>query len=214
LVVSAPEPILDNVALRVMAFAHSDGIALLLAALNAPRARFPTEVYNRDEDALTLDADDTELSELARGLRYARRQVASLSPTGAQRYLRWLQHAAQIPRHLDQATLVIDPLTVSELPLREHYRTYYGIGRGEAACLVLSRRHGAAVVFLSSDEVACQAAVDLGMPYLTLQDVLTAWVDQLQPTVAQVDVLVTGMRAAKFGLAQEVIDELRRRAKP
>ena len=207
-----PEPVLDTVSLRVMAFANPNGIAILLAALSASQARFPTEVYNKDEDTLPLGADDTELSELARGLRYARQQVTFLPATAAQRYAMWLQHAAQIPAHLAGATLVIDPITASELPLREQYRAAYGIGRGEAGCLVLARRHGSAVIFLSSDAVACQAATDLGLPYLTLQDMLTMWVDRLGPTVADIDVLVAGMRAARFGLTQAVIDDLHSRA--
>lgn len=209
-----PEPVLDTVSLRVMAFAHPDGIAILLTALGAAQARFPTEVYDADEEALPAGADDAELSELARGLRFARRHVASLPAASAQRYASWLEHSAQIRPHLGDGTLVIDPLTASELPLREQYRAGYGIGRGEAACLVLARRYGTEAVFLSSDVVACRAADDLEMPFLTLPDVLTAWVDRLKPTVAQVDVLIEGMRDARFGLTQPVIDELRRRARP
>lgn len=43
-----PEPVLDTVVLRVMAFAHPNGIEILLETLNVSRARFPAEVYNRD----------------------------------------------------------------------------------------------------------------------------------------------------------------------
>lgn len=204
------EIVLDTVALRVMAFAHPDGIAMLLAALGTPRARCPAEVYNRDEDSLPAGADDVSLSELARGLRYARRQVASRAGFEALRYASWLQHAAQLSGHLARAELVIDRLTLDELPLRERYRTEYGIGRGEAACLVLARRHGPNVCFLSSDEVACRASRDLGLPYLTLQDVLVAWVERLKPDGSAIDALVAGMRAARFGLAQEFVNELRR----
>lgn len=207
-----PDPVLDTVSLRVMAFAHPRGIAILLAALGASRARFPAEVYDGDEDALPPDADDETLSELARGLRYARQQVDSLPAASFQRYAAWLQHAAQIAAHLTCATLVIDPLTASELPLRERYRADYGIGRGEAACLVLSCRRGSDSVFVSSDAVACQAAVDLGLSYLTLPDVLEAWVDRLKPTVADIDLLVAGMRAARFGLTSAAIGELHQRA--
>jgi hypothetical protein len=205
--------VLDTVALQALAFAHPDGIAILLATLGTPSARFPAEVYNQDEDTLPLETDDALLSELARGLRYARRQVASRPPAEGQRYATWLRHAAQLHDHLVRATLVIDPLTVEELPLREHYQTAYGLGRGEAACLVLSRRYGAAVIFLSSDTLACEAADNLGLPFLTLSDVLMAWVDRLNPPVDEVDALVAGMRAARFGLTQEVIDELRQRAR-
>ena len=208
-----PELVLDTVVLRVMAFAHPNGITILLAALDAPNARFPAEVYNRDEDALPIGADDAELSELARGLRYARRQAASLPSDQAQWFAVWIQHATQITGHLAKRSLLIDPLTVGELALRERYRADYGIGRGEAACLVLARRYEAGAVFLSSDEVACQAARTLLLPVLTLPDVLTAWVGRLTPTVAEVDQLVAGMRAARFGLTSEFCDDLRRRAR-
>lgn len=206
------EPVLDTVSLRVMAFAHPDGIAILLAALAASKARFPAEVYNQDEDALPLAADDPELSELARGLRHARRQVAAHSPAAAQRYAVWLRHAAQIPQHLAEATLTIDALTLDELLLRERYRAAYNIGRGEAACLVLARRFEARAIFLSSDVVACQAASDLGLPFLTLPDLLVAWVDRMTPSIVDLDILIDGMRAARFGLKQDFIDELRQRA--
>jgi hypothetical protein len=131
----------------------------------------------------------------------------------AQRLSREEQVAAEPAKLLARTTLEIDPLTVSEFPLRERYRADFGIGRGEAACLVLARRLGAAAIFLSSDEVACRAAVDLGLPVLTLPDMLLRWVDPLQPTGAELDVLVAGMRAAKFGLTQEFIADLRTRAR-
>lgn len=208
-----PEPVLDTVSLRVMAFAHPHGVDLLLGALGEPRARFPAEIYSQDATALPLDADDVMLSELARGLRFARKQVATLPVHESSRYATWLTNATQIDQHLRRASLVLDPLAAHELPLREQYRANYGIGRGEAACLVLAQRHGAAVVFLSSDAVACQAATDLALPYLTLPDVLTAWVDRLGPTIAEIDALVTGMRAARFGLTQEFIEALKQRSR-
>jgi hypothetical protein len=208
-----PEPVLDTVSLRVMAFAHPDGIAILLAALEAARARFPAEVYNRDEDLLPAGAADEDLSELARGVRYVRRQAASLASADAQPFVTRLEHASQISDHLARGTLVIDPLTVDELPLRERYRDDYGIGRGEAACLVLARRYGTGMVFVSSDASAGRVAVALGVPTVTLPDVLTNWVDRLSPTVAELDALVAGMRAARFGLAQEFVETLRRRSR-
>lgn len=207
-----PEPVLDTVALRVMAFAHPAGVDVVLTALAAARARFPGEVYDRDEAALPLAADDRGLSELARGLHHARRQVATLPAAEAKRYRDWLQHAAQIDAHLARGTLVIDRLEVEELLLREEHRDRYGIGRGEAACLILAQRYGAQVVFLSSDALACEAAATLGLSYLTLPDVLAAWVDRVTPTVADLDALIRGMRAARFGLKQDVIDRLRRQA--
>lgn len=208
-----PEPILDTVSLRVMAFAHPEGIAILLSALGIAQARFPAEMYNHDENTLPLPADDATLSELARGLRYARRQVAARSPSEAARYATWLTHAAQIERHRGLGSLVVAPLQAYELPLRDRFRADFGIGRGEAACLVLARRHGAAAIFLSSDAVACQAATALDLPYLTLQDVLMAWVQRIHPSLANVDGLIAGMRAARFGLAPEFIASLRQHAR-
>lgn len=207
-----PEPVLDTVSLRVMAFAHPDGIAILFNALGMNQARFPAEVYNHDENALPLDVDDATLSELARGLRYARRQVAARPANDAARYATWLTHATQIDRHLVLGSLVIDPLTVHELPLRDRHRAEFGIGRGEAACLALAQHLGAASMFLSSDTVACQAAAALGVPFLTLQDVLMAWVKRVHPSLADVDSLIAGMRAARFGLAPELVDTLRQLA--
>lgn len=207
------EPVLDTVALRVMAFAHPTGIDVVLAAHGVARARFPGEVYDRDEAALPLDADDHGLSEFARGLRHAWRQAASLPAAEAERYRRWLRHAAQLGGHFARGALVIDRLAVEELLLREEYRDRFGIGRGEAACLVLARRDGARVVFLSSDAVACAAAADLGLPFLTLPDVLAAWVDRVAPVVADLDAMVDGMRAARFGLKEEFVAELRQRAR-
>lgn len=209
-----PEPVLDTVALRVMAFAHPRGIGVLLTALGVPRARFPTEVYNNDEDAAPLERGDAGFSELAAGLRFARREALSRPAAQARRYLTWLRNAAQLPDRLAQGTLVVDPLEVGELPQREELRERFGIGRGEAACLVLAQRHGAEVVFLSSDEDACDAAAELGLAYLTLKDVLTAWVRGAPPTVAELDAMVEGMRLAKFGLPPPFVEELRGQARP
>lgn len=204
-----PEPVLDTVALRVMTFAHPDGLDILLTTLAAPRARFPAEVYNRDEDALAPDARDDVLSELARGLRYARHQAGSLPAPAAERYRTRLRHAEQLSRHLAGGTLVVDPLTLEELPRREELREVYGIGRGEAACLVLAERHGTQVVFLSSDAEACRVAGVLGLPYLTLQDVLERWVASMSPPLAALDAVLDGMREARFRLREEIVRTLR-----
>lgn len=209
-----PEPVLDTVALRVMTFAHPAGVEIMLAALASQRARFPSEVYDRDEDAVPPGSDDHALSELARGLRYARRQAAILSADEARRYRRWLRHSAQIGASLAKGRLVIDPLTIPELPLREEYRDRFGIGRGEAACLVLARRLGSQVVFLSSDALACEAAASLGLAHLTLRDVLAAWVERSAPPIAEFDQLVDGMRTARFGLKHEFVEGLRQRLRP
>jgi len=66
-----PKYVLDTVVLRVFAFAHPQGIDILLSALKAPSACFPTEVYNQDENNLPPNVSDESLSKLARGLRYS-----------------------------------------------------------------------------------------------------------------------------------------------
>lgn len=85
--------VLDTVVLRVFAFAHPQGIDILLAALNTPQAVFPSEVFNLDEDSLPPDVSDENLSELARGLRYARRQVQLQPGLAGQRFQARLENA-------------------------------------------------------------------------------------------------------------------------
>ncbi len=99
-------------------------------------------------------------------------------------------------------------MTLEELPRREALRTQYGIGRGESACLVLAERYQSQAVFLSSDAAACQVAQALGLSYLTLLDVLEAWVDQIKPPLELFDALLSGMRAAKFSPKAELIRNL------
>ncbi len=206
-----PEHVLDTVALRAMAFAHPRGIDILLEAITSPAVRFPAEVYNQDEGALPMEADDEDLSELARGLRFARRQADMLPLVKARRYQTWLDNAAQLVSHLRKGSVLIDPLALEELPRREDLRRTYGIGRGEAACLVLVERYGALGVFLSSDAPACKVAERLGFAYLTLIQVLENWVDRSRPTEGALDALLDGMRAARFGLTEGFIKALKRR---
>lgn len=206
-----PEPVLDTVVLRVLAFAHPNGLDILLEALNVTRARFPAEVYHRDEASLPLAQSDEGLSELARGIRYAQRQVLTLPPVQAARYQTWLTNATQLSQHLEQKSLLVEPLTVEELPHRESLRAQYGIGRGEAACLVLAERYQSQAVFLSSDEVACQVASSLRIAHLTLPEVLEAWVDQRQPKLELFDAVISGMRTAKFGLPASFVRQLRQK---
>ena len=206
-----PEYVLDTVALRTMAFAHPRGVGILLEALAASSARLPAEVYNQDEVQLPLSAPDDVLSELARGIRFARRQIGSLPAPGAQRYRTWLENASQLASHLEAGRLLIDPLTIEEITRRESLREDYGIGRGEAACLVLVDRYQARGVFLSSDEPACKVAKQLGFAYVTLAQVLENWVDRTKPTEDTLDELIAGMRMAKFGLTESLVAELKRR---
>jgi predicted nucleic acid-binding protein len=82
---------------------------------------------------------------------------------------------------------------------------HYGIGRGEAACLALAKRHGATAIFVSSDRLACRAAQDLGVTYTTLEDILRQWVTHERPTHQRIHQLVNGMRLARFGLKEDFL---------
>jgi predicted nucleic acid-binding protein len=200
--------VLDTVVLRVFAFAHPQGIDILLSALKTESAGFPTEVYNQDENSLPPNASDEELSELARGLRYAQRKAQTLPGLQGQRFQVRLENAIQLTRHIQAGSLFIKPLEIEELPRRERLGELYGIGRGEAACLVLSERTLLTAVFLSSDERACQAAQALGISFLTIPDVLTNWVNEMYPPAELLQELVDGMRNASFAVPESLYQQL------
>ncbi len=111
--------VLDTVVLRVFAFAHPQGIDILLSALKTPSACFPTEVYNQDENNLPPNVSDESLSELARGLRYAQLKAQILPRLQGQRFQVRLQNAIQISRHIQAGSLLIEPLQIEELSRRE-----------------------------------------------------------------------------------------------
>ncbi|MDF5729712.1 MAG: hypothetical protein PUP92_17315 [Rhizonema sp. PD38] len=121
--------VLDTVVLRVFAFALPQGINILLSALKTESACFSTEVYNQDENSLPPNASDEELSELARGLRYAQRKAQTLPGLQGQRFQVRLLNAIQLTRHIQAGSLFIEPLEIEELPRRERLRELYGIGR-------------------------------------------------------------------------------------
>jgi|GEM_PF-2956756 len=194
--------VLDTVVLRAFAFAHPQGVDILLSALKTSMAYLPPEVYNQDENSLPPNVSDEDLSELARGLRYAQRQVQTLPRLQGQRFQVRLQNATQIPRHIQAGSLFIEPLQIEELPRRESLGRSYGIGRGEAACLVLSERMLLTSVFLSSDQRACQAAADLSISFLTIPDILTDWVSEMHPPRELVQNLVDGMCNASFKIPE------------
>lgn len=108
--------VLDTVVLRAFAFAHPQGIDILLEALGTSQAFFPAEVYNQDEDNLPLSVSDEGLSELAKGIRYARRQALNLPGLKGQRFQVRLENATQLPRHFQAGNLFIEPLELEELP--------------------------------------------------------------------------------------------------
>ena len=84
----------------------------------------------------------------------------------------------------------------------------YGIGRGEAACLVLVQRDASTAVFLSSDGNACQTAQALGVSFLTIPDILTQWVCNTHPSLSLFQQLIEGMRNARFTLPESVINKI------
>jgi hypothetical protein len=202
------EPILDTVVLRVMSFAHIHGIDIMLSALESSHARFPAEVYNRDEDDALLTDDALTLSELARGIRYARDRVTRASIPEQARYRAWLENAAQLHGHFQQGRLIVDSLTFDEVRKRDEVMNRHGIGRGEAACLVLAKRIDAIAAFVSSDRLACKAAQSLDIPYTTLEQILERWVVQRRPDLLRIEDLARGMRSAKYGLRENFLRRL------
>jgi predicted nucleic acid-binding protein len=207
---STPKPILDNVVLRVMAFAHSNGLNILLQSLTAPVLYIPAEVYNRDESTLPINQRDINLSEFARGLRYATRQTQTLPISQARRYQTWLDHAAQVSQNLDNGSLKIQALSLAELNERDIIQSNHQIGRGESACIVLAQRHNLQAVFLSSDSKACRVAQSLGTNYLTLLDILEKWINQVDPSFEEFETLIMGMQSAKFSLKEADLSKLRK----
>jgi predicted nucleic acid-binding protein len=201
--------VLDTVVLRVFAFAHPQGIDILLQALSTAQAVFPTEVYNLDEDTLPLSSSDDSLSELARGIRYVRRQTQTRAGLRGHKFQSHLENSTQIPRHLQAGSLFISPLSIAEIPRREALIHHFGIGLGEAACLTLAERDLLTAIFLSSDDKACQTAEALSTAYLTIPDVLARWISQSTVSLEQFNELVAGMKNASFAISNKVYEKLR-----
>lgn len=196
------EPVLDTMVLQALGFGHPNGLSILFETLSVPLCRLPPEVYNRDEESVPLSQPDRELSELARGLRFAQRRAHRLPPDEAARFHRWLENARQIRARLDNGTLRIDALKIASLRLREELVAEHGIGRGEAACLALALETDSAAVFVSSDEEACQLAGHLDVPYLTIVDVLERWISVSRPDLAYAVEFIDGMAEARFRLSE------------
>lgn len=193
--------------LQAFGFGHPEGIETLIRILLVERARFPAEVYN--DETLPLTKDDEDLSELARGLRYANRQIRTQPATEAERFQKWIKNASQLQAHLRDGTLEIDPLRVEELPEREDLMEAHGIGKGEAACLVLARRHGARAVFVSADQEACEVADEIGIPRTTIRDLLERWVNVFSPPAEEFDAMIEGLRRARFDPGEDFASKLR-----
>jgi hypothetical protein len=171
-------------------------------------ARFPAEVYNLDEDRDDLPEEDPSLSEFAKGIRWARRYVQSLPAARSGRFRIWLNRLQQLHMHMRVGDLAVHPLTIPELSLREAISGRFGIGRGECTCLVLAQRHGGIAVFVSSDELACQAADALSIPHRTVPDLLERWVLRVKPITSLVEDLLNGLAGARFALPQHVAEKL------
>jgi predicted nucleic acid-binding protein len=206
---STPKPIADNVVLRVMTFAHPNGLDILLTAISSPSLIVPAEVYNFDESSTPLEQSEERLSELAKGLRYATRQVRDLPMQQASRYQTWLANADQLTKHSSQGSLKVQFLTLEELDRRDEIQQKYLIGRGEAACIVLAKRHGLQAVFLSSDAKACKVAQALGVNYTTILEILEEWVTIIKPSLKHFDELLAGMKSAKFAIKEVELMGLR-----
>lgn len=202
--------VLDTVVLRVFAFAHPRGIDILLEALNTSQAVFPSEVFNGDEDSLSSNISDESLSELARGLRYAHRQVQSQPGVIGQRFQTRLENATQVSRHMHSGSLFIEPLELQEILRREQLIKVHGIAGGEAACLTLAERNMSIAIFLSSDEAACRVAQILDISYLTIPDILTEWIRRAKPTPELFQELIDGMRNADFAILDTLCQELQK----
>jgi predicted nucleic acid-binding protein len=205
-----PEAVLDTMVLQALGFGHPDGLAILLTALNAARVQIPAEIYSQDEDSLPIERADRGIGEFGRGLRFARRQARELTAAEAARYQRWLANAQQLALHIASGELMIAVLDPAETQRREALVTQYGIGRGEAACLVVAKRHDYPALFVSSDEVACRVAQAISVPYITLVDVLEQWIARSKPSRELFDELIDGMALARFRLSTTSLEELRR----
>lgn len=85
-----------------------------------------------------------------------------------------LRQAEQLQAHRDDEVLIVDHLRPDELPRREQLQERYGIGRGEAASLVLAKRYGAAVVYRSPEDFACEVALSEGVRVIALRTAVAA----------------------------------------
>lgn len=200
-------PVLDTMILQTFGFGHPEGIETLLRILLVKRARFPTEVYNGE--TLPLTEDNEDLSELALGLGYAEDQTRTRPATEAERFQKWIDNASQLQEHLRDGALEIDSLYTEELPEREDLMETYGIGKGEAACLVLAQRHGAPAVFVSADREACEVADEIGIPRMTIRDLLERWVNVFSPPAEEFDAMIEGLRRARFDPGEDLVASLR-----
>jgi predicted nucleic acid-binding protein len=87
----------------------------------------------------------------------------------------------------------------------------HGIGKGEAACLVLAQRHGARAVFVSADQEACEVADEIGIPRTTIRDLLETWVNVFSPPAEEFDAMIEGLRRARFDPGEDFVAPLQER---
>jgi hypothetical protein len=121
-----------------------------------------------------LPPDDIGLSVLARDIQALRRRADSQHWASARRARASLRRAEHLRDHLADGSLIIDPLWPEELPQRESLRDRYGIGRGEAASIVLAKRDGVAVLYLSPEGLAFNSARIEGLDSIVIRNALAA----------------------------------------
>lgn len=160
--------VLDIGLLRFAAFSLPGGLPRLLEVLAVPEVRVPAEVYNGDED-VPLPIDDVALSVLGRDIRTMRDRAETQHWSVSQRERAALRQAEQLHDHLEDGVLIVDVLRPDELPRRERLQEQFGVGRSEAASLVLAERRDAAIVYLSPEEFACLIALQEGARVLAIR---------------------------------------------
>ena len=97
----------------------------------------------------------------------------------------------------------LDPLEIEEVPRRLGLEHRFGIGVGEAAGIVLAmREEETPAVFASSDERACEAATELGAPFMTIPQALLYWIRKTRPNRELLEGLLEGMTKARFAMAK------------
>jgi len=74
---------------------------------------------------------------------------------------------------------------------------------------VLAQRHGAPAVFVSADQEACEVADEIGIPRVTIRDLLGRWVNVFSPSVEDFDAMIEGLRRAKFDPGEDLTTKLR-----
>lgn len=167
------DPVLAASTLRAIAFSTPGHLPLLLEAMHASAARVPVETYNCDEDA-DFPEGDIGFSAVAREVQTLRHRVQDLPWPRTQRESAALRRAEILAEYVSHGLLVIDPLSLGELRRREALRDRHGIGRGEAASLVLASRHNVPVAYFSPDDSILEIARCEGVAIFSVPGAIAA----------------------------------------